>query len=242
MSSIANDEASLHAMNEDSELKQRVRELLVDIVKYKYSYNFTWLGRPIIQMPDDVLAIQELLWSVAPDVVVETGIAHGGSLILHASILQLLGGERRVVGVDIDIRAPNRAALDAHPLRPMLTLIEGSSIAPATVQSVRDEVTEKRALVILDSNHTHDHVLAELRAYEELVRKGSYLIVMDTSIADVPGEAFPERPWNEDNNPRTAVQAFLRETNRFEVDHDMDQRLLFTAARGGYLRCVRDPE
>jgi len=207
----------------------------------RYSYNFTWMGRPIIQYPQDIVALQELIWRIKPDVIVETGIAHGGSLVFSASMLELLGGEGQVIGVDIDIRAHNRAALDEHPMRKRIELIEGSAVAPEIVREVHDRVGGRSpVLVILDSNHTHDHVLAELTAYSDLVRKGSYLVVLDTVVEYLPEDAFPDRPWGPGNSPGSAVSAFLATNRRFEVDAELEDRVAITTAPGGYLRCIRD--
>ena len=213
---------------------------IAEVSRYKYSYHFTWMGRPIIQFPQDVVAIQEIIWKVRPELIVETGIAHGGSLILSASMLELLGGDRRVVGVDIDIRDHNRAAIEAHPMSHRITLVEGSSIDREIVGRIAALAGGRRTLVVLDSNHTHDHVLEELRLYSPLVQKGSYAVVFDTIIEDLPEDYFPDRPWARGNNPRTAVTEFLLENERFEVDLDLEAKLVITAAPGGYLRCVKD--
>lgn len=214
---------------------------LREVARYKYSYNFSWLGRPIIQLPQDIVAMQEILWRVRPDLVVETGVAHGGSLILHASILELLGGDRLVVGVDVEVRPHNRSALEAHPMSHRIRLLEGSSVDPAVVEQVRRLAHGRSCvLVVLDSNHTHDHVRKELEAYSSLVTSGSYLVVFDTVIEDVPAGFFADRPWDRGNNPKTAVREFLSGTDRFVVDADINNRLLLTAAPDGYLRCVRD--
>lgn len=211
----------------------------------KYSYNFSWLGRPIIQYPQDIVAMQELVWAVQPDLIVETGIAHGGSLILWSSLLELnaaCGGSQdaRVVGVDIDIRAPNRAAIEAHPMAGRITMIEGSSVDAGVVAQVRATAEGKeRVLVCLDSNHTHAHVLAELEAYAPLTSVGSYCVVFDTVIEDLPADTYPDRPWGPGDNPRTAVRAFLATHPEFEVDQRIEDKLLVTVAPGGYLRRTR---
>lgn len=206
----------------------------------RYSYNFTWMGRPIIQYPQDIVALQELIWRVRPRIVLETGIAHGGSLVFSASMLELLGGDGRVIGIDIDIRAHNRQALDEHPMRSRIDLIEGSSIEPKIVQEVHDVVGDQApVLLILDSHHTHDHVLEELRAYAGLVHEGSYVVVLDTVVEHLSSDAFPDRPWGPGNSPGSAVQAFLAENDRFEVDSELESRIAITTAPNGYLRCVR---
>lgn len=211
----------------------------------KYSYNFSWLGRPIIQYPQDIVAMQELVWAVQPDLIIETGIAHGGSLILWSSLLELnaaCGGSQdaRVVGVDIDIRAPNRAAIEAHPMAGRITMIEGSSVDAGVVAQVRATAEGKeRVLVCLDSNHTHAHVLAELEAYAPLTSVGSYCVVFDTVIEDLPADTYPDRPWGPGDNPRTAVRAFLATHPEFEVDQRIEDKLLVTVAPGGYLRRTR---
>jgi cephalosporin hydroxylase len=187
--------------------------------------------------------MQEIVWGYQPDLIVETGVARGGSLIFYASLLELIGNGE-VLGIDIDIRKDNRAAIEGHPLfkRNRIRLIEGSSVDPAVVSEVhRRAATAKRTLVVLDSNHTHEHVLAELRAYAPLVRRGGHLVVMDTTIEDAPENLWPDRPWSKGNNPKTAVQEFLADTDRFEVDRSMQDKLLITVALGGYLRCIKDP-
>lgn len=234
-------ERNIAAQREDADIQSLSRLWMRLTAPTKYSYNFRWLGRPIIQFPQDMVAIQELIWDIKPQVVVETGIAHGGSLIFHASILELLGGEREVIGVDIDIRAHNRTAVEAHPLAKRITLIQGSSIDPMVVAQVKQRVAGRGpVLVILDSNHTHDHVLAELQAYSPLVGRGSYLVVFDTLVDDMPPDMFSDRPWGPGNNPKTAVRAFLKTSERFEVDRDLQSKLLITVAPEGYLRCIKD--
>ncbi len=217
------------------------RRWLEASVRRRYSYGFTWLGRPVIQYPQDLVALQELVWRVRPGLIVETGVAHGGSLVFHASLLELLGGDGRVLGIDVEIRPHNRAALDEHPLRRRIDLIEGSSIAPDVVAQVHAAARERApVLVVLDSMHTHAHVLAELRAYAPLVSPQSYLVVLDTVIEHLPDDLYPDRPWSRGDNPFTAVRAFLAEDGRFEVDAQIEARLGITTAPGGFLRRVRD--
>jgi len=206
----------------------------------KYSYNFTWLGRPIIQFPQDILAMQEIIWQVKPDLIIETGIAHGGSLIFYASMLELLGNNGQVLGIDIDIREHNRVEIEKHPMYKRITMIEGSSIDENVVQNVRDFAKDKkRVLVALDSMHTHDHVLKELELYSPLVTKGSYIVVFDTIIEDMPNNFFSDRPWGKGNNPKTAVWEFMKNNDRFEIDKKIENKLLITVAPDGYLICIK---
>jgi cephalosporin hydroxylase len=224
----------------DTSLRALSTQWVVETAPYRYVYNFTWLGRPIIQFPQDILALQEIIWQVRPDLIVETGVAHGGSLILYASLLELIG-HGQVAGIDIDIRAHNRAEIEKHPMFKRITLIEGSSADESISRRVRNLAREKsRVLVVLDSNHTCEHVLRELRLYAPLVTRGSYLVVFDTVIEDMPEGSFPDRPWGKGNNPSTAVREFMGSTDRFVVDKELDGKLLITAAPGGYLKCVKD--
>ena len=223
-------------------------DFLLQSIKDRYSYNFSWLTRPIIQYPQDIVAFQELVSQVKPDLILETGIAHGGSLVLSASLLCLLDvidgldprqSPRKVVGVDIDIRSHNRKALDDHPLRFKMELIEGSSIDPDIIQQVRSHSDGvERVLLSLDSNHTHEHVLAELNAYADLVSVSSYCIVFDTVVEDLPNGSFPDRPWDVGNNPKTAVHEWLKTHPEFVIDKDIDNKLLISVAPDGYLRRV----
>jgi cephalosporin hydroxylase len=234
--------------------------------RYKYTYHFSSLGRPIIQYPQDMVAMQELIWQIKPDLILETGIAHGGSLIMSASMLALLDlceaidagttldpsvSQRSVLGIDIDIRAHNRAAIEAHPMASRIQMIQGSSVAPEVIEQVRRVAQSyQRVLVCLDSNHTHAHVLAELEAYAPLVTEGSYCVVFDTIVEDMPKAMFPDRPWGPGDNPKTAVWEYLRLLDtegrtgtdctplRFEVDKSIQSKLLITVAPDGYLRRV----
>lgn len=212
----------------------------------KYSYLFTWLGRPIIQYPQDMMAMQEIIWSVKPDLIIETGIAHGGSLIFYASMLALLEScdevkNAKVLGIDIDIREHNKQAIEAHPMFKKITMFEGSSINGEMIAKVKAFASEsKRILLVLDSNHTHDHVLAELEAYASLVSVGSYCCVFDTVIEDMPEGSFPDRPWDKGDNPKTAVKAFLQNNNDFEIDKDIENKILITVSPDGYLKRVKE--
>ena len=205
----------------------------------KYTYNFTWLGRPIIQYPQDIIAMQEIIWQVKPDLIIETGIAHGGSLIFYASMLELLGGKGHVVGIDIDIRKHNRVEIEKHRMFKRITMIEGSSTDEKIAEEVHQMARGKRVLVCLDSNHTHEHVLRELELYAPLVSVGSYCVVFDTIIENMPKGTYADRPWDVGNNPKTAVQAYLNEHDESMVDVEIENKLLITVAPGGYLRRVR---
>ncbi|WP_252273083.1 cephalosporin hydroxylase family protein [Pseudomonas subflava] len=235
---------NIEAVGQDQGLKARSLDWMLEAGgKYRYSYNFSWLGRPIIQYPQDIVAMQELVWAVQPELIIETGIAHGGSLILFASLLELnaaCGGpvEARVLGIDIDIRQHNREAIEAHPMARRIDMIQGSSIAPEVVEQVRQAAQGKRVLVSLDSNHTHDHVLAELQAYAPLVSSGSYCVVFDTVVEDTPDELQAGRPWGKGNSPKSAVREYLRSHPEFQVDARMDNKLLISVAPEGYLKRV----
>lgn len=231
------------------------RSWMEESIRARYSYCFRWLGRPIIQYPQDMAAMQELIWEVRPDLVIETGIAHGGSLVFSASMLALLdycdaaagGGTldpsrpaRTVLGIDIDIRPHNREAVEAHPMASRIRMIQGSSVDPAVVEQVREAARGKRrVLVALDSNHTHDHVLAELEAYAPLVTPGSYCVVFDTVVEHLPRELCPDRPWGPGDNPKTAVHAWIKGHPEFEIDRRIVDKLQLTVAPDGYLRRVR---
>jgi cephalosporin hydroxylase len=232
--------ASVEKMAADRPLQALSRDWFLASCRHQYSYNFTWLGQPIIQYPQDIVAMQEIIWRVQPNLIIETGVAHGGGCLLYASLLELLGGDRHVLGIDIEIRPHNRLALERHPLFERITLIEGSSVDPRVVADARRFAEGKRVLVTLDSNHTHEHVTQELRAYAPLVSRGSYLVVFDTVVEDMPADFFPNRPWGPGNNPKSAVKAFLAETDRFVVDRTIQNKLLVTVAPDGYLLCTKD--
>lgn len=225
----------------DEQLVTQSIDWLNSVGKYKYAYNFSWLGRPIIQFPQDMVAIQEIIWDTKPDLVIETGIAHGGSLIFTASILELIGGSGEVLGIDLDIREHNKKEIESHALFNRIQMVEGSSIDEKTTDLVYNIAKSKsRVIVILDSNHTHDHVLKELELYSSLVKKGGYIIVMDTAIEDAPLNSFPDRPWSKGNNPKTAVWEFLKSNKRFQIDANIQSKLLVTVAPDGYLKCIDD--
>jgi len=257
---------NINLISKDNELKQLTLSWIQGVSRYKYSYNFSYMGRPLIQFPQDIVAMQELIWQVKPDLIIETGIAHGGSLIMSASMLSMLdycdaikaglpfdprATSRRVLGIDVDIRAHNRAAIESHPMAHRIDMIQGSSIAPGTVQQVRQYAKQyNKILVCLDSNHTHEHVLAELEAYAPLTSRNSYCVAFDTLIEDMPSSAFPDRPWGKGNNPKTAVWEYLRRLKKegrkandgaslaFEIDKNIENKLLITVAPDGYLKRI----
>ncbi|WP_083539898.1 cephalosporin hydroxylase family protein [Rhizobium tibeticum] len=240
------------AIQGNEDFKRSASDFLRKSVEPKYSYNYFWMGRPIIQYPQDMVAMQEIIWETRPDLIIETGIAHGGSLILSASMLALLDmadameagatldprtSNRRVLGIDIDIRAHNRAAIEAHPMASRIQMIQGSSIDRGVIDQVHQIAKPfKRVLVCLDSNHTHDHVLAELEAYAPLTSVGSYCVVFDTLIEDMPADAYPDRSWGPGDNPKTAVWTYLETHPEFEIDRSIDQKLMITVAPDGFLK------
>ena len=230
---------------ENANLRADATAFMKSSLGSQYSYNFSWLGRPIIQYPQDLVAMQEIIWSVQPDLIIETGIAHGGSLIFSASMLELnaaCGGPQNaeVLGVDIDIRAHNREAIEAHPMFKRISMIQGSSIAPEIIEQVKAKaVGKQRILVCLDSNHTHDHVLAELEAYAQLTSVGSYCVVFDTVVEDTADCCPSDRPWGKGNNPKTAVWEYIKTHPEFEIDKLIDHKLLISVASEGFLKRVR---
>lgn len=224
----------------NSDLQKAAADFNVESNRAQYSYNFSWMGRPIIQYPQDMIAMQELIWEIKPDLVIETGIAHGGSLIYYASLLELIG-EGEVLGIDIDIRSHNKAEIEKHPMFKRIKMIEGSAVSEETVEKVKSFAKDKkRILVCLDSNHTHEHVLQELEFYAPLVTVGSYIVVFDTIVEDLPEGYFSQkRPWGISNNPKTAVYEFLNTNKDFEIDHSIDNKVLISVAPEGYLKRIK---
>jgi cephalosporin hydroxylase len=245
---------NIASLGQDLDLQALSRIWVREISRHKWAYNFSWLGRPAIQFPNDAWVMQELIWQIKPDLIIETGIAHGGSLIFSASMLALLDmcdaialgvtldpkqSKRKVLGLDIDIRAHNRAAIEAHPMVSRIQMIQGSSIAPEVIEQVHQVAAGyQRILICLDSNHTHEHVLAELEAYAPLTSIGSYCVVFDTVVEDMPADLFPDRPWGPGNNPKTAVWEYLKTHPEFEIDKSIQHKLLITVAPDGYLKRV----
>ena len=246
---------AIAAYAQDAPFRALSQSFLQSSMDKRYVYNFDWLGRPIIQYPQDICAVQEIVWSTRPDVIIETGIAHGGSLILSASLLAMLdyadavaegtvldpaAPRRRVIGVDIDIREHNRAAIEAHPMASRIQMIEGSSVDHTIVEQVKDAMgNASRVMVCLDSMHTHDHVLAELEAYASMVTLGCYCIVFDSFVEDVPQDFFSDRPWNVGNNPKTALHLWLADNPDFQIDPNIPTKLQITVCPDGFLRRVR---
>jgi cephalosporin hydroxylase len=247
-------EENIKGLGGDLSLQSLSNTWIEAISPHKWAYNFSWLGRPAIQFPNDVWALQELIWKIRPDLIIEAGIAHGGSLVFSASMLALLDlcdaiesgstinpsqSSRKVLGIDIDIREHNRRAIEAHPMASRIQMIEGSSIADDVIEQVHHIANRHETImVILDSNHTHEHVLAELKAYASLTSVGSYCCVFDTVVEDMHKEMFSDRPWGLGDNPKTAVWEYLKTHPEFEIDKSIQHKLLITVAPDGYLKRV----
>jgi cephalosporin hydroxylase len=225
----------------NNNLKLAAHQFNVESNKSKYSYNFSWMGRPIIAYPQDMIAMQELIWEIKPDLIIEAGIAHGGSIVYYASLLELIGGDGLVLGIDIDIRKHNRELIEAHPMSKRIKMIEASSVEQNTANEVYEIAKNyKKILVCLDSNHTHDHVLKELELYAHLTSVGSYCVVFDTIVEDLPKDYMPGgRPWNPGANPKTAVWEFLEGNDNFEINTSIDNKLLISVAPQGYLKRIK---
>lgn len=247
-------EKRISSLGADGDFQDLSQEWLKQSMSRQYVYNFEWMGRPIIQYPQDIVAMQELVWEVKPDLIIETGIAHGGSLILSASLLALLElaeaaetgktldpskPSRKVIGVDIDIRSHNREAIENHPFGNRIEMIQGSSVASETIAAVKAAAAGySRVMVCLDSMHTHDHVVGELEGYASLVTEGSYCIVFDTFVEDMPHGFFNDRPWDPGNNPKTAVFEYLISHPEFEIDFAIQNKLAVTVAPHGFLKRI----
>lgn len=229
----------IRSMGAHKKYKRKGVDFIKDTAPLKYSYNFTWLGRPIIQYAPDIIAMQEIIWDVKPDLIIETGIAHGGALIFYASLLELFG-KGRVLGIDIEIRPHNKKAIQSHFLHKRISLLEGSSISEKVLKKVETYAKgKKKILVCLDSNHTHEHVLRELVLYSPFVSKGSYLIVFDTVIEDLPDSLNYNRPWKKGNSPKSAVRDFLKKNKNFKIDKNIENKLIITTNPDGYLKRIR---
>jgi cephalosporin hydroxylase len=248
-------EGRVKSYKDEEEMRKAAADFMLSSTKPKYCYNFSWQSRPIIQYPQDMVAMQEIIWKVKPDLIIEMGIAHGGSLIYNASILAMLDmceaikehriidpkiSERKILGVDIDIREHNKTEIEKHPMSSRIEMIEGSSISPEIIEKVKDYAKDyKCILVCLDSNHTHEHVLAELEAYAPLTSVGSYCVVFDTIIEDLPKNAYPDRPWGPGDNPKTAVYDYLKNHPDFEIDKNIFEKLLISVCPDGFLKKLK---
>lgn len=231
----------IREMGRREDLQLQAYSFIQNTQPYKYSYNFDWLGLPIIQFPQDIIALQEIIWKTQPDFIIETGIARGGSLIFSASILHLLNGSGKVIGIDVDIRSHNKIAIENHQLAERIIMLEGSSTDSHIISKIAEHTkSSQRVMVILDSNHTYEHVSKELTLYSEFVKNDFYLVVMDTVIENMHRDTFVDRPWGKGNNPKKAVHDFLKKNNRFVIDYSIQNKLLITVAPDGYLKCVRN--
>jgi len=232
--------SDIRKMSQDEELKKKSLDWMIHADKYKYTYNFSWLGRPIIKFPSDIVLMQEIIWDIKPDLIIETGIAHGGSIIFSASMLELIGGDGQVVAVDIDIRKHNRDEIEQHPLYKRITMLEGSSVADDIIRKIENiSKYKKTVMVFLDSLHTHEHVLKELEIYANFVTVGSYIVLPDTFIEFFPKGYYSNRPWDVGNNPMTALREFLSRNDNFIVDRDKSNKLMITEAFDGYLKRIK---
>lgn len=230
-------------MIEDDELLEKSLDWMLHADEYKYTYNFTWLDRPIIKYPNDIVVMQEAIWDVEPDLIIETGIAHGGSIIFSASMLELIGGDGEVLGIDIDIRDHNRERIENHRMNDRISMVEGDSTSEEIVQIAKDHAEDANSvMVFLDSNHTHNHVLQELNYYSELVTEGSYLVLPDTFIEHFPEGYYDDRPWDVGNNPMTALREFIDDNDEFEIDKQKSFKALISEAPNGYLQRIEDAQ
>jgi cephalosporin hydroxylase len=225
-------------MNSDKSFRELTMKWIKKSIKYKYVYNFTWMGIPIIKYPNDMIVMQEIFWEVKPDLVIETGIAHGGSIIYSASLLKMMGIKQfKVIGIDIDIRKHNLKEINKNPMRKYIKMFEGSSVDEKITKKIFTYAKKfKKILIILDSNHTHDHVSRELEIYSKLVSKGSYIILPDTYIGYLPNNTFPNRPWTKNDNPMTALQAFLKKNKNFKIDKYKSSKSMITEAMNGFVK------
>ena len=233
--------ANIAALGTDEKAKAIATDFMLYTTEKKYSYNFSWMGRPIIAYPQDMIAMQEIIWYIKPDLIIETGVAHGGSIVFYASLLELIGNDGLVIGIDIDIRKHNRDLIENHPMFKKIKLIEGSSVSEEVIKVVRElALTKKKIMVCLDSNHTHEHVLQELNLFAPLVTPGSYCVVFDTAVEDMPeGYDWGTRPWGKGNNPKTAVWEYLKSHDEFEIDKSVDNKLLISVAPDGFLKRIK---
>ena len=227
-------------MEKDTKFKEMSLKWMLHADKYKYTYNFSWLGRPIIKFPSDMMVQQELIWKLKPDLIIETGIAHGGSIIFSASMMEMTGVKGEVVAVDIDIREHNKKLIKKHPMYKRITMYEGSSLDPSIIKKIKQhKKNKKRVMVILDSLHTHEHVLKELKIYTPFVTLGSYCILPDTFIEFFPSGYYSHnRPWDVGNNPYTAMKSFLRKNKKFTIDKQLSSKAMISETIDGYIKRI----
>lgn len=225
------------AMKNDLQLNEDAKKILARADKYRWVHQSSWLGEPLLNLPQDMFAIQEIIWKTKPDYIVEVGVCWGGSILFEAMLLDFIGG-KKIVGIDIFIPKDLKERLSSNKkLIGKIELIEGDSTSESTIQKLKSILNSStNTLVILDSHHTHQHVLNELEVYSPLVAKGKYLICGDTIIDHLPNQEHRQRPWGPGNNPGTAVKEFLIKNERFSVDSDLEEKLLFSCHPGGYLR------
>ena len=229
----------IKAQGQNDKLQKIGEQFMEESMRVEYSYNFSWMGRPVIQYPQDIVAMQELIWRIQPDLIIETGIAHGGSLILYASILELIGNGE-IVGIDVDIRSHNREEIENHKMFSRIKMLEGSSVSKEIIDQLDVLAKDKKKImVVLDSNHTHEHVLEELELYYKYVSKDSYMVVFDTVIEYLPKGFFTDRPWDKGDNPQTAVDLFLSNNTDFVIDESIHNKLQLTVAKNGYLKRIK---
>tara|TARA_Y100000589_G_scaffold200807_1_gene189411 strand:- start:3693 stop:4457 length:765 start_codon:yes stop_codon:yes gene_type:complete len=233
-------ELDIKKMGEDYKLKEKSLEWMLLADKYKYTYNFTWMGRPIIKYPNDMVIQQEIMWKVKPDLIIETGIAHGGSIIFSSSMMKMMDIEGEVVGIDIDIREHNKNQIINHKAYDRISMYEGDSTNPNIIKKVEKHIKPySKVMVILDSNHSHKHVLKELEIYSRYVTKGSFCILPDTFIEFFPkGYYSKDRPWDVGNNPYTAMKEFMKNNNKFKVSKFYSDKANITETIDGYLERI----
>jgi cephalosporin hydroxylase len=233
---LALNQKAAKEMQRNNRLLSKAKNVLIKADRYRWLHQNSWMGEPLLNLPQDMFALQEIIYRTKPDYIIETGVAWGGSLLFSASMLELMGG-KKVIGIDIYIPKNLRSRLaKSARLFSRIKLVTGSSTDCSTIEKVKKIIGNcKKVVVILDSFHTHDHVLEELRSYAPFVGKGFYLICGDTIVESIPAQGHRPRPWGPGNNPATALKEFLKTKKRFLVDRDIDAKLLFTCHPGGYI-------
>ena len=227
-------------MSSDHELKKKSIDWMLHADKYKYTYNYRWMGIPIIKFPNDIVALQEIIWKVKPDIIIETGIAHGGSLLFSATMMELIGNQGKVIGVDIDIRKHNRIEIEKSKFNKNIVMLEGSSVSQKIIKKIKNYIKQgSKVMVFLDSNHTYSHVKKEIEIYSKLVTKNSYLVVEDTFTEFFPKNYFSNRPWDVGNNPIIAIREFLKKNKKFKIDKNLNDKLSITETFDGYLKKIK---